>query len=149
MGTGQLNKSRFARLYLCLRKRTRTAKAVGFCLSISVAKRKGRRLPTFSFWCGKRDLNPYGVNHTPLKRARLPVPPLPRIAHCRAQRIYYTPFLKNVNTFFEKSLIFFIFFVFGHSSLAFWLSKAPQISYFLIFYHFILLKPLYKRVKKW
>ena len=27
-------------------------------------------------WCGKRDLNPYGVNHTPLKRARLPVPPL-------------------------------------------------------------------------
>ncbi len=31
------------------------------------------------FWCGKRDLNPYGVNHTPLKRARLPVPPLPHI----------------------------------------------------------------------
>ncbi len=27
-------------------------------------------------WCEKRDLNPYGVNHTPLKRARLPVPPL-------------------------------------------------------------------------
>ena len=26
--------------------------------------------------CEKRDLNPYGVNHTPLKRARLPVPPL-------------------------------------------------------------------------
>ncbi len=32
-----------------------------------------------AFLCGKRDLNPYGVNHTPLKRARLPVPPLPRI----------------------------------------------------------------------
>ena len=30
-----------------------------------------------SVLCGKRDLNPYGVNHTPLKRARLPVPPLP------------------------------------------------------------------------
>ena len=30
------------------------------------------------FWCGRRDLNPYGVIHTPLKRARLPVPPLPR-----------------------------------------------------------------------
>ena len=29
-----------------------------------------------SVLCGKRDLNPYGVNHTPLKRARLPVPPL-------------------------------------------------------------------------
>ena len=29
-------------------------------------------------WCGQEDLNPYGVIHTPLKRARLPVPPLPR-----------------------------------------------------------------------
>ena len=27
-------------------------------------------------WCEKRDLNPYGEIHTPLKRARLPVPPL-------------------------------------------------------------------------
>ena len=31
------------------------------------------------FWCGRRDLNPYGVIHTPLKRARLPVPPLPHV----------------------------------------------------------------------
>ena len=31
-------------------------------------------------WCEKRDLNPYGVNHTPLKRARLPVPPLSHYA---------------------------------------------------------------------
>ena len=30
-----------------------------------------------SFVCGRRDLNPYGMLHTPLKRARLPVPPLP------------------------------------------------------------------------
>ena len=30
-------------------------------------------------WCERRDLNPYGVNHTPLKRARLPVPPLSHI----------------------------------------------------------------------
>ncbi len=35
--------------------------------------------PGALFWCGKRELNPYGVNHTPLKRARLPVPPLPRV----------------------------------------------------------------------
>ena len=49
-------------------------------------------------------MNPYGVNHTPLKRARLPVPPLPHIAHYRAQQIYYTPFFQNVKTFFEKSL---------------------------------------------
>ena len=34
-----------------------------------------------SYWCEKRDLNPYGVNHTPLKRARLPVPPLSHIKH--------------------------------------------------------------------
>ncbi len=30
-----------------------------------------------SVQCGRRDLNPYGEIHTPLKRARLPVPPLP------------------------------------------------------------------------
>src|SRR5688572_20893276 len=27
--------------------------------------------------CGRRDLNPHGFLHTPLKRARLPIPPLP------------------------------------------------------------------------
>ena len=32
----------------------------------------------YLIWCEKRDLNPYGKNHTPLKRARLPVPPLSR-----------------------------------------------------------------------
>ncbi len=41
------------------------------------------------FWCEKRDLNPYGVNHTPLKRARLPVPPLSHIAVSR-RLLYYT-----------------------------------------------------------
>ena len=50
------------------------------------------------YWCEKRDLNPYGVNHTPLKRARLPVPPLSLtdsviIAHSFA----------FVNRVFEKS----------------------------------------------
>ena len=44
-----------------------------------------------SVWCGKRDLNPYGVNHTPLKRARLPVPPLPRVRLTR-NILYYTRF---------------------------------------------------------
>ena len=34
----------------------------------------------FFCWCEKRDLNPYGEIHTPLKRARLPVPPLSHIA---------------------------------------------------------------------
>ena len=63
-----------------------------------------------SFWCGKRDLNPYGVNHTPLKRARLPVPPLPRITPCFAQQVYYTPFFQNVKPFLKKSLKNFYFF---------------------------------------
>ena len=34
-------------------------------------------LPGVRFWCGHRDLNSDGVNHTPLKRTRLPVPPWP------------------------------------------------------------------------
>ncbi len=46
-------------------------------------------------WCGKRDLNPYGVNHTPLKRARLPVPPLPRTDDIIPQ------FAGFVNTYFK------------------------------------------------
>ncbi len=58
------------------------------------------------FWCEKRDLNPYGVNHTPLKRARLPVPPLSHIVAMAATDniIHYflkksIPFLK----FIQKS----------------------------------------------
>ena len=31
--------------------------------------------PCVQGWCPGRDLNSYGINHTPLKRARLPVPP--------------------------------------------------------------------------
>lgn len=33
-------------------------------------------------WCEEGDLNPYGIYHTPLKRARLPVPP-PSHIFCR------------------------------------------------------------------
>ena len=41
-------------------------------------RKKTPELPrVFSFWCGHRDLNSDGVNHTPLKRTRLPVPPWP------------------------------------------------------------------------
>ena len=50
------------------------------------------------FWCGRRDLNPYVGIHTPLKRARLPIPPLPRTVYI----IHY--FFSFVNRFFEKSL---------------------------------------------
>ena len=64
------------------------------------------------FWCGKRDLNPYGVNHTPLKRARLPVPPLPRITHFCAQHWYYTPFVSKSQYLFRKKFKKIYFFVF-------------------------------------
>ena len=30
-------------------------------------------------WCRRRDLNPHGFLHTPLKRARIPIPPLRHI----------------------------------------------------------------------
>ena len=69
--------------------------ADGFCDPSLAPKKEGRRSPTFFFWCEKRDLNPYGVNHTPLKRARLPVPPLSRMPpHLRQQIILYTIFQK-------------------------------------------------------
>ena len=31
----------------------------------------------FGIFCGRRDLNPYPLPDTPLKRARMPIPPLP------------------------------------------------------------------------
>ena len=34
-------------------------------------------------WCRRRDSNPHGFPHTPLKRACLPVPPLRRLGACR------------------------------------------------------------------
>ncbi len=52
----------------------------GFCVFILHTKQSQPELVRAAFvWCEKRDLNPYGVNHTPLKRARLPVPPLSRV----------------------------------------------------------------------
>ena len=44
---------------------------------------KTKKDPAFSgisfCWCGRWDLNPYVIQHTPLKRACLPIPALPRI----------------------------------------------------------------------
>ena len=68
----------------------------------SVMDKKSRINMIRLFWCGKRDLNPYGVNHTPLKRARLPVPPLPRVRLAR-NILYYTLFFQNVKCFFKKN----------------------------------------------
>ena len=46
-------------------------------------------------------MNPYGVNHTPLKRARLPVPPLSHIEHRSCSADISIPRGKRfVNSFF-------------------------------------------------
>ena len=100
--TGQLNISRFARQCLCLRKRTRTAKAVTGLHCLFPQQKSRQAIAYLLFWCGKRDLNPYGVNHTPLKRARLPVPPLPRVRLAR-NILYYTLFFQNVKWFLKKN----------------------------------------------
>src|SRR5690606_4076933 len=55
-----------------------------FCgtLGTSCKEKSGKRLLkplSASFWCPGWDLNPHGVTHTPLKRARLPVPPPGRL----------------------------------------------------------------------
>ena len=56
------------------------SKTIDKCIQASSAKEISRwEIPSAYFWCGRRDLNPYSVNYTPLKRARLPVPPLSHI----------------------------------------------------------------------
>ena len=51
-----------------------------FCLPRSRRQRNRFRNPTCRLRvhsCGKRDLNPHGISHTPLKRACLPIPAFP------------------------------------------------------------------------
>ena len=63
-------------------------------------------------WCEERESNPYGVNHTPLKRARLPVPPPSHRTDRRPtvkltvnrQRIDYTRFHGVCQGVFRKYL---------------------------------------------
>ena len=58
-------------------------------------------------WCEKRDLNPYGVNHTPLKRARLPVPPLSHYAGLLPDCLdIISDFARLVNPFFNLFILF-------------------------------------------
>lgn len=40
-------------------------------------------------WCGRRDLNPYSLQNTPLKRARMPIPPRPQDKGKRRRTILY------------------------------------------------------------
>ena len=44
------------------------------------------RLFRDGLWCGRRDLNPYSLQNTPLKRARMPIPPRPRVWGCQRRR---------------------------------------------------------------
>ena len=54
--------------------------AGGDCCKQPLAPNKRGHLSMSSFvWCGRWDLNPYVIQHTPLKRACLPIPALPRI----------------------------------------------------------------------
>ena len=58
-------------------------------------------------WCGRWDLNPYVIQHTPLKRACLPIPALPHIHFVHQRCNVYI--IRNpagfVNPFFEKSFL--------------------------------------------
>ena len=78
------------------------------------AKEDDLRSSSFA-WCEKRDLNPYGVNHTPLKRARLPVPPLSHVVLSTTLILYtlFTDLSIVFLKFFEIFLIFLNFLFFG------------------------------------
>ena len=71
---------------------------------------KQKKLSIFSkalCWCGRWDLNPYVIQHTPLKRACLPIPALPHIHFVHQRCNVYI--IRNpagfVNPFFEKSFL--------------------------------------------
>ena len=86
---------------------------------------------SFFCWCEKRDLNPYGVNHTPLKRARLPVPPLSHLPSLLRRLPYYTLLLSVCQYFFESFFEKFSLFLFLIKSgknrrLCLWISPQKQ-----------------------
>ena len=93
------------------------------------AKKKGSTL-CYLFRCEKRDLNPYGVYHTPLKRARLPVPPLSRILGCVPHNIdYYTLFFSFVKCFLKKTLKNFYYFFRGKLVIEMYIFTARSVRY--------------------
>ena len=77
-------------------------------LDLLLTKQKRTLWRSFLF-CEKRDLNPYGVNHTPLKRARLPVPPLSHILFVLRYRTWHIILQGSsfVKTFFQKNQKYF------------------------------------------
>ena len=77
----------------------------------------------YSIWCERRDLNPYVLLHTPLKRARLPIPPLSLILfvpHGTSEiiansRTYVKTFLKIIYFYFFSRFNQFVCVVFYFS----------------------------------
>ena len=62
------------------RKRDTRVRALRRAATTKRKRKEQEKHPSISgafCWCGHRDLNSDGVNHTPLKRTRLPVPPWP------------------------------------------------------------------------
>lgn len=51
--------------------------------------------------CGRRDLNPNPLLDTPLKRARMPIPPQP---HSLGNEVYYTSFFLLCQALVRKRL---------------------------------------------
>lgn len=70
-------------------------------------KQKNPAIAGRTKWCGRWDLNPYVIQHTPLKRACLPIPALPHMqfAASHMQRIYYIQKQTLCQDLYEK--IFF------------------------------------------
>ena len=102
---------RHARLKTVRRTVLLTATALLGFKSLTISRTiKNRTLNECPVWCEKRDLNPYGVNHTPLKRARLPVPPLSHIILRRSARdiVYHKGLILSIT--FLKNIEFFILF---------------------------------------
>ena len=80
---------------------------VPFALMILSKQKKLSILSKALCWCGRWDLNPYVVQHTPLKRACLPIPALPHIhfVHQRCNVYIIRNPSEFVNPFFEKSFL--------------------------------------------
>ena len=80
---------------------------VPFALMILSKQKKLSILSKALCWCGRWDLNPYVIQHTPLKRACLPIPALPHIHFVHQRCNVYI--IRNpagfVNPFFEKSFL--------------------------------------------
>ena len=105
-------------------KQSNSYELESFGIGKLIRKRYGRHLPSISFWCEKRDLNPYGVTTRPSNV---------RVCQFRHSRIFcrlsatdsiiHYPLL-FVNTFFEFFLLFFNVSIMPKKSF----TKVPNLS---------------------